>query len=58
MQVENEVAKTDVGQTFQNGIDRGTLLGHEQDALAAGDERRDEIRDGLAFAGPRRSLDD
>jgi hypothetical protein len=58
VKVEHQVAQTDLVQPLQDRVDGGALLGHEQHALAAGDERGDEVGDGLALARARRSLDD
>ena len=58
MEVHHEPVKSHIGQPLDHRVDRCPLFGHEQDSLAVGHHRGDEIGDGLALAGSRRSLED
>ena len=58
MQVKNQLAEVLLAKPLGHGIDRGAFLRHEQDFLAAGNQRGDQVGDRLALAGSRRPLDD
>src|SRR3954453_12519226 len=58
VQIEDKIVQPDPLEALQDGVDRGTLLGDEENRLAARDKARDEVADRLALAGARRPLDD
>ena len=58
VQVEDEVAELTLVEPLQHRVDRGSLLGDEQDRLVAGDQGCDQVRDRLALAGAGRPADD
>ena len=58
VEVEHERSQADVVEAAEDGVDRGALLGDEEDALAVGGEGGQQVRDGLALARARRTLDD
>ena len=58
MQVKDEVSQPDAPQPVQDGVDRGALLGHEQDPLAASGQAGDQVSDRLRLAGSRRPVND
>jgi len=53
VKVQYKVAKADLIQAPQDSVDRGSLFRDEQNMLASGDQRRNEIGDRLALAGSR-----
>src|SRR3954470_3367293 len=58
VQIEDKIVEPDPFEALQDGVDRRTLLGDEENRLAARDKARDEVADRLALAGARRPLDD
>ena len=58
MHVHDKVAESHLVQSFRDGFDGSALLGDEEDALALGDEGRDEVGDSLGLSCARRTLDD
>ena len=57
VQFEHEVAERDLLQLGLDDLERGELLGDEEDRLATLHRRCDEIGDGLRLAGAGRPLD-
>src|SRR5258705_75509 len=58
VKVQYKVAEADLVQAPQDSVDRGSLLRDEQNTLASGDQRRNEVGDCLALAGSRRPFDE
>src|SRR5215469_18061812 len=56
--IEHDLAETGALEPGQHGVDCRSLLGDEQHLAAAGDEGGDEVRDGLALASARRTVND
>ena len=54
VQVHDEIGQTHLLESFEDGVDGGALLGDEEDLLAPGRKRGDQVGDGLALAGARR----
>ena len=57
MQLEAGVAQADRVEPSLDDLERGELLGDEQDRLAAPDRVGDQVGDRLRLAGPGRPLD-
>ncbi|MCY1236163.1 hypothetical protein D9M72_488070 [compost metagenome] len=55
MQLQAELAEPDLAQTPVDDVEGRDLLGDEEHTLALGQALRDEVRDGLAFAGAGRA---
>ena len=53
-----EHAEAGIIQAAADNFKRGELLGNEEHGFASGKRSRDEVRDGLRFAGARRTFDD
>ena len=58
VELEARVAQVDGVEAALHDLQRGHLLGDEEDRLAAGERLADQVGDGLRLARPRRSLDD
>ena len=58
VQIEDKIVQPDPFEALQDGVDRSTLLGDEQNRLAPRNKARDEVADRLALAGTWRPLDD
>jgi hypothetical protein len=56
--VEDHVSETELVEPLEHCVDGRAFLGDEQHLLAARQEARDEVPDGLALARAGRSLDD
>ncbi|SPT39883.1 Uncharacterised protein [Achromobacter denitrificans] len=56
MQFQAERAQADIGQTAMHHLQRGHFFRDEQHRLAARQQMRDQVRDGLALARTRRPL--
>ena len=54
--VHDKAAEPHLLQPFRDGFDGGSLLSDEEHTFASGDERRDEVSDGLGLASTRRAL--
>src|SRR5215469_2750527 len=56
--VEHDFAQAGALEPRQYGVDRGSLLGDEQNLAPPGDQRRDEVSDRLALASSWRTVND
>src|SRR6185437_17105510 len=55
--VEHRLTQVDALQPGEHGVDGGAFLGDEQYLAAPGHQGGDQVGDGLALAGARRSVD-
>src|SRR5262249_37205349 len=57
VQIEDQIVEAHLLEALEHGIDRGPFLSDEQDSLAAGHQRGDEVGDRLTLARSGWALD-
>ena len=58
VEIEGERLQPDRVEAFLDHLERGLLLGDEEDGATGGEVASDQVGDGLRFSGTRRALED